>query len=103
MTESERLDYLIKVLSGNNARNFATRTGIRPDSLSRARNGKGTPSFYFERILGAFPDVSREWLYEGTGEPLVSMKEKGEVIKRIESLEREVRRLARLVEKITVN
>lgn len=100
MTESERLDYLIKALSGNNARNFAIKAGIRPDSLSRARNGKGNPSFYFERILGAFPDVSREWLYEGTGEPLASEKEKGEVIKRIESLEKEVRRLARLVEKL---
>lgn len=99
MNEAERLDYLIKVLSYDNARAFASKTGIRPDCLSRVRNGKGAPSFYFERILGAYPEVSRDWLYSGVGEPLISTKEKSEVIKRIESLENEVRRLARLIEK----
>jgi hypothetical protein len=98
MSEKERLDYLIRVLSGSSAKRFALKAGIRPDSLSRVRNGRGTPSFYFERILGAFPDVSREWLYTGVGEPLVSEREKSEVIKRIESLEKEVRRLAMLIE-----
>lgn len=97
MTESERLDYLIKVLSGNNARNFAFKAGIRPDSLSRARNGRGNPSFYFERILGAFPNVSREWLYTGIGTPTTEQREKTEIIEKIESLENEVRRLRDLV------
>lgn len=98
MNESERLDYLIKVLCGNNARDFASKAGIRPDSLSRVRNGKGTPSFYFERILAAFPDVEREWLYTGIGAPMREQREKGEILEKIESLEREVRRLAALVE-----
>ena len=99
MDDSKKLDYLINVLAGGNARKFAARTGIRPECLSRARNGRGTPSFYFERILGAYPDVSRGWLYDNVGEPLLSENEKSEVIKRIESLEREVRRLASLIEK----
>ena len=98
MDDSKKLDYLINVLAGGNARKFASRTGIRPECLSRARNGRGAPSFYFERILGAYPDVSRKWLYDGIGEPLLSENEKSEVIKRIESLEREVRRLALLIE-----
>ena len=96
MTESERVDYLIKVLSGNNARNFASKAGIRPDSLSRARNGRGNPSFYFERILRAFPDVSREWLYTGIGEPVKD--DESEILRRLTSLEGDVRRLREMVE-----
>lgn len=98
MTEPERLDYLIKVLCGNNARNFALKAGIRPDSLSRVRNGKGTPSFYFERILGAFPDVERDWLYSGIGEPFKGRREKNEILERLDSLEKEVRSLRELLE-----
>lgn len=98
MTDSERVDYLIRVLSGNNARNFALKAGIRPDSLSRIRNGKGTPAFYFERILAAFPDVEREWLYTGAGEPMKN--EKSEILERLDSLEREVRSMRELLERI---
>lgn len=97
MNEHERLDYLIKVLAGNNARAFALKAGIRPDVLSRVRNGKGNPSFYFERILGAFPSVSRDWLYMGDGAPLMEEREKSEVIARLEALEKEIRKLELLV------
>lgn len=97
MNEYQRLDYLIKVLAGNNARAFALKAGIRPDVLSRVRNGKGNPSFYFERILGAFPTVSRDWLYTGDGAPLMEEREKSEVIARLEALEKEIRKLELLV------
>jgi hypothetical protein len=101
MKDTERLDYLIKVLAGNNARAFAEKAKIRPDTLSRARRGINHPASYFERILTAFPCVSREWLYSGEGEPMVEEREKGEILVKIESLEREVRRLARLIEKMS--
>lgn len=100
MKDNERLDYLIKVLSGNNARSFAKKAGIRPDSLSRARSGKGRPSYFFGRILEAFPEVERDWLYTGVGEPLKETKEKGEILAKLESLEREVARLAGMVEEL---
>lgn len=100
MEENERLDYLIKVLSGNNARSFANKAGIRPDSLSRARNGKGRPSYFFGRILEAFPQVEREWLYNGVGEPLKETKEKGEILERLESLEKSVETITKLLEKL---
>lgn len=100
MEENERLDYLIKVLSGNNARSFANKAGIRPDSLSRARNGKGRPSYFFGRILEAFPQVEREWLYNGVGEPLKETKEKGEILERLESLEKSVERISKLLDKL---
>ena len=101
MTEPQRIDYLIRVLSGNNAKNFAQRAGIRPDSLSRARKGINAPSTYFERILAAFPSVSREWLYSGEGEPLTDTVEKSEILAKLDSLEREVKRLAKMIESIT--
>ena len=98
MTEKERLDYLIKVLAYNNAKEFALKANIRPDSLSRARKGTNHPSTYFERILEAFPQVQREWLYTGEGSPLLEDKEKGEILMKLESLEREIKRLSELVE-----
>lgn len=98
MKPHERLDYLIRALAGNNARAFASKAGIRPDSLSRARHGITNPSAYFERVLGAFPCVSRAWLYDGEGEPMVEDREKGEILAKLERLEAEVARLADLVE-----
>lgn len=103
MSESERLDYLIKVLEGNNARVFAEKTGIRTDSLSRARKGTNHPSSYFERVLKAYPDVSREWLYNGEGAPLVSMREKSEILLKLESLEKDVKRLMEMVGSLAGN
>ena len=100
MEENERLDYLIKVLCGNNARSFAEKAGIRPDSLSRARNGKGRPSYFFGRILEAFPQVDRDWLYTGAGEPMKETKEKGEILTRIESLEKSVAKITKLLDKL---
>ena len=103
MTEPQRIDYLIRVLSGNNAKNFAQRAGIRPDSLSRARKGINSPSTYFERILAAFPSVSREWLYSGEGDPFTDAAERSEILVKLDSLEMEVKRLAKIVEKLEKN
>lgn len=100
MNESQRIDHLIKLLAGNNARVFANVTGIRTDSLSRIRNGKGKPSLYFEKILVAYPEVERDWLYYGKGEALRGEKEKGEILAKLESLEKEVARLADLLESV---
>ena len=100
MNESQRIDHLIKLLAGNNARVFANMTGIRTDSLSRIRNGKGKPSLYFEKILAAYPEVERDWLYYGAGDALRGEKEKGEILAKLESLEREVARLAGMVEEL---
>lgn len=97
MEPHERLDYLIRTLSGNNARAFASKAGIRPDSLSRARHGITNPSAYFERVLEAFPCVSRAWLYDDDGKPFIEDMEKGEVLARLERIEAEIARLADLV------
>ena len=98
MNETERIDFLVKVLEGNNAKAFATKTAIPEASLSRARKGKARPGAYFERILTAYPQVNKIWLFSGDGEPLKENKEKGEILQRIDGLEKEVKRLASMVE-----
>jgi len=101
MKENERIDLLVKILEGDNAKAFATKTGIPPSSLCRVRKGQGKPASYFGRILDAYPDVRKGWLYTGDGEPLKEKSERGEILQKIERLEREVRRLASMVEKCT--
>lgn len=101
MEGNERIDYLIKVLEGNNARKFADKTGIPPDSLSRARNGITNPSTYFTKILKAYDQVRSWWLLTGEGEPLYEDVEKGEVLMKVEALEKEVRALRKAIEKLT--
>lgn len=94
MNEAERIDYLIKTLEGDNAKRFADKTGIRTDTLSRARNGIIRPSILYTKILNTYPSVSSWWLASGEGEPFYEDKEKGEIIKRLERIEREIRNLS---------
>ncbi len=100
MTGSERIDLLVKILEGNNAKAFCLKANIPEASLSRVRNGRGNPSAYYGRIIAAYPQVNKRWLYSGAGEPLKEKKEKGEILQRLDSLEKEVKRLASLVEKM---
>ena len=101
MTEHERIDTLVKILEGDNAKAFSAKTGIPESSLCRIRRGDGKPSSYYDRILSAYPVVKKNWLYFGKGEPLKDSGEKGEILKKLDRLEMEVKRLASLVEKMT--
>ena len=101
MTASERIDYLIKTLEGDNARAFADKIGSRTDTLSRVRNGLTRPSVLYTKILDGYPQVRRAWLVEGRGEVMQEDQEKGEVLIKIEALEKEVRALRRAVEKLS--
>ena len=100
MTESQRIDYLVSVLEGGNAKAFANKCGMHQQAVSMLRQGKGRIDTYVSRILSAYPDVDDKWLVTGEGEPLHSIWEKGEVLRKVESLEREIRRLARMIEKM---
>jgi hypothetical protein len=100
MKDYERIDYLIRVLEGNNARAFASKAGIRTDTLSRARNGLTRASLVYTKILSAYPRVRREWLVDGDGFPFVEDEEKGEVLNKIEDMEKELRRLAKVIESL---
>lgn len=100
MDEHGRIDTLIKILEGDNAKAFSTMTGIPESSICRIRKGSGKPAAYFERILSAYPQVRRVWLYTGDGEPTKEKRDKGELLLKMESLEREVRRLSGLVDEL---
>lgn len=66
-TEADRIDLLIRELTGNNAAEFARRTNIHKTCVSMLRHGKVKADAYYSRILAAFPGVSREWLISGEG------------------------------------
>lgn len=99
MTEIERINYLIESLSGGSAKRFAEKCGIRPDSLSRVRNGKGSPSYYFPRILKGYPDVRRDWLYKEEGKPFKTMAQKDDLNAKLDALNNNIRELSELVRK----
>ena len=98
MTPSERISQLVGLLESDNGLAFAKKTGIPPASLSRIRNGKARAESYFPRIIMAYPDVNPRWLLEDEGLPLKSMAKKDAALVRLERLEKEVRRLADLLD-----
>ena len=100
MEERERIELLVSVLAGGNAKRFGEKAGICPQSVCCLRKGRYSLKGFVERILAAYPSVRAEWLTTGDGEPFVEDREKGEVLKRLENLEREVSRLADAVERI---
>ena len=69
MTEAERLDYMIKMLEGDNARVFAEKIGVTTTILSRIRAGKLRLSGKYAKVLEAYPMINRSWLETGEGYP----------------------------------
>lgn len=103
MTEAQRIDYLVAVLEGGNAKAFAEKAGLNQQAVTNLRQGKYRIDRFVSRIAAAYPDVEETWLVTGDGDPLRSIREKGEALRKVESLEKEVRRLARLIEKLAEN
>lgn len=101
MTEAQRIDYLVSVLEGGNSKAFANKTGLYQQAVTNLRQGKYRIDKFVSRILEAYPDVDGKWLVSGDGEPLRSTREKGEVLKKVESLEKEIKRLSKMIEKLT--
>jgi len=101
MTEPQRIDYLVSVLEGGNAKAFAEKAGIRQQAVTGLRHGQCRMEKYVAKILQAYPDVDDKWLITGGGEPLRSVREKGEVLRKVEAMEKELKRLARAVETLT--
>lgn len=69
MTESERISFLIKHLTGGNASNFAKKIGVEKGNLSKVVCGRQSARLVIPKILDAFPQVNRLWLEEGEGYP----------------------------------
>lgn len=69
MTESERLDYIIKMLEGGVAARFSEKTGLPAPKISRIKRGELRLYRLYEIILRAYPQINREWLETGVGYP----------------------------------
>ena len=69
MTESERIDFLIKALEGGNARAFGKKIGASESSVSRMRSGAFSIKTKINAILSTYPAVNRYWLESGEGYP----------------------------------
>ena len=100
MNPSERIDYLVRYLAGNNAREFAKVTGIDPATVSKLRKG-GNPHYYFARIAKVYPDVNADWLESGEGVPFKSIGERSEISDRLARIEATLLKISKTLEKIS--
>lgn len=69
LTAAERIDRLLDY-TGMNARNFAFRIGLKhPDTIYHIQRGRnGISDRLADRIVMAFPEISKGWLRAGEGE-----------------------------------
>jgi len=108
MNIAERIDYLVKELAYDNGKLFSEKVGIPITSVSKWRHGARIPRRdVLEKILAAYPEVRREWLFEGKGAPLLK-KRRVEmsadtymaIEKRLDGLERQIEDLLRMMREI---
>lgn len=69
MTESERINLLIKCLAGGNAAEFARAIGTSTPVVSLMRKGSVGIRLQVDKICKAYPCVDRSWLETGEGYP----------------------------------
>lgn len=69
MTESERIDFLIRVFEKGNAASFARKLGLSNSAIVRMRKGEIGITKRIDDILKEYPTVNREWLESGEGDP----------------------------------
>ena len=100
MTESERLDYIIKMLEGGVAARFAEKTGMQLPKVSRIRSGELRLNKQYDAILKAYPQISREWLETGVGYPgdLTVELVRDRLMKVVEDRDRVIRTLTKEIE-----
>jgi len=104
MEIAERIDYLVNELTYNNGRAFAGKTGLPESSVSKWRKGVRHPSREaMEKILAAFPEVRREWLVDGNGQPFVGKRIPKditrELMERVDALGKKMDRILDMMEK----
>ena len=97
-TPQERLSYLVASLENGNAAAFARKCGIPEASLSRLRNGKNEITMtYYTRILAAYPQVRREWLFAGVGEPTHEKQNKDLMLSEVAALRQDVAEIKKML------
>lgn len=67
MTDTERILEIIRDKGLSNVQ-FCNQTGISAATLSHVTSGRSNPTLsIFRQIVGGFPDLNPEWVYQGTG------------------------------------
>lgn len=67
MTDTERILEIIRDKGLSNVQ-FCNQTGISAPTLSHVMSGRSNPTLSILRqIVGGFPDLNPEWVYQGTG------------------------------------
>lgn len=71
MTESERIDFLVRTVANGNASEFAERIGANKSVITKLRSPKYPNGIrlYVDKIIRAYPAVNRSWLESGEGYP----------------------------------
>lgn len=69
MTESDRIEFLIKALEGGNGASFAKRIGVDPPTVSKMKKGRIGIRLHTDKILNSYPAVNRDRLESGEGYP----------------------------------
>lgn len=100
MTESERLDYLIKTLESGIAARFAEKTGMTLPKVSRIRSGELRLNKQYDAIIRAYPSINRDWLETGVGYPgdLTVDLVRERLMKVVENRDRVIRTLTKELE-----
>jgi transcriptional regulator with XRE-family HTH domain len=100
MTESERIEFLIRNLEGGSGAKFAQRVGMSAAGLSRIRSGEFGIRLKIDPILRAYPSINREWLETGEGYPgdLTVDLVKAQYEKKIEMADKVINHLMKRIE-----
>ena len=69
MTESERIEFLIKSLESGNNSEFARKIDCSLPNLFKMRKGTVGIRLSVAKICKAYPQVNRDWLETGDGYP----------------------------------
>jgi len=109
MTPNERIDYLVDVLAGGNAQTFAEKTGIFKSKVSDLRHKTEgiRHATYYNRILSAYPQVNRAWLYYGEGKPLTEYtmadyaEENKSLWELVQTLRKTIEQQGRVIDRLT--
>ena len=110
MTDTEKIDFIIKALEGGSLSKFADRIGVFVSTASRIRSGALPLRTRIDAIVSAYPMVNRAWL-EGRddypGDLTVSLvKERMQSVidskdETIKALNAELRRQQKIINKLT--
>lgn len=87
----DRIQLVINIKTEGNMSEFSRKTGLSTGFLFRIHDKAHRSTL--EKILTTYPDIDREWLYEGRGMPPMRRVNKSNLEYLAESLTKEIKQL----------